>query len=737
MSTSFPMRRRRSWWPLLPSMVSFATAESVVMSKADGSVAWEDSMEMQSSLWWTPTFFDRFEKARGYDITTCLPYLIKKENFWNSGSTPYSDTFSSKNTSVGDKCNDDYHTTLNEGYQEYLGAYETWAHGLGIQYSAQPAYNLPMSMLDDVAILDAPEGESLGFSDIIDMYRQFSGPAHLANISVISSECGALSGAPYRQTMNDLLWSVRRGLSAGISMHVLHGFAYSGEYTNTTWPSYTTFAYSFSEMWNQHQPSWIHMNDSLAYIARNQYVSQAGPPSVDLAFYHYSAPQAIESQYSDSNLETPGYTYEYLSAGNLQAPEAVVEGGILAPNGPSYKAIVFSNQTLISAAGAAKLHEFATAGFPVFFVGSTDFSSIGKAPGEAQNVTSTMNSILNSGLDNVHTVATSAHLPDALSSAGILPKVSFSDATSWYPFWRRADGIDYAYIYNDGDSTQTVDVKFDTTGTPYQFDAWTGAITPVLQYTTTPTSLTIPITLAANQTTILGFAPANASSPSLPAAPSTHITSSTGAVVGLTPSTNGTPSAHLTGPASFTLSNGQSRNLTATPPPATTLSTWDIIIEDWQRTANHLSMDTSITHHNFSATPLAPWSHLDPALVNASGIGHYTTSFNATTTTTARLHLGPVTNTIRAWLNGRVLPPIDLTNAVVDVSGYLQRGANQLEVEVSTTLFNRVRAYGNGTWAVGVNANEHNGAWYEAHAPMTYGLLGPVAVEWVGVVDVV
>lgn len=612
--------------------------------------------------------------------------------------------------------------------------------------------------LDDISILDAPEGESLGFSNIIDTYRQFSGPAHLSGISVISSECGALSGAPYQQTLNDLLWSVRRGLATGISMHVLHGFAYSGTYTNTTWPSYTTFTYRFSEMWNQHQPSWLHINESIHYISRNQYVSQTGTPSVDLAFYLYEAPWTVSAKYEDSNLETLGYTYEYLSSNNLQAPDAVVENGILAPNRQSFKALIFSNASAITPSGAAQVQTFASAGLPIFFVGATtNLTSIGQEPGAAAAVTTTIAALLSSNLANVHTVATSADLPAALASAGIQPRVSFANATSWYSFWRRGgddDGLDYAFVYNDAAEAQTVDVTFATAGTPYVFDAWTGAVAPVLQYTTTTggsgTTTTIPLTLASNQTTILAFASANATSDDslLPAAPATHVTAATGGLARLTTTSSDSGSgiaAYLTGPASLTLSSGEALNLTASPPPATTLAAWDIAIADWHRTDDSFSMATDVTWHNYTNTTLAPWTELDGGeggtLDGVSGVGTYRTTFSTPAggddSLGAILSLGPVANSMRAWVNGVSVGPLDVAGAVADVSGLVRGGVNEVVVEVTTTLFNRIKADGNATWSVGVTANEENDAYYEVNAAKVYGLLGPVVVTWVGVVGVV
>ena len=54
-----------------------------------------------------------------------------------------------------------------------------------------------------------------------------------------------------------------------------------------------------------------------------------------------------------------------------------------------------------------------------------------------------------------------------------------------------------------------------------------------------------------------------------------------------------------------------------------------------------------------------------------------------------------------------------------------------LVVEVTTTLFNRIKAYGNSTWSVGVTANDESENFYADAAPYEYGLKGPVVVDWV------
>lgn len=57
-----------------------------------------------------------------------------------------------------------------------------------------------------------------------------------------------------------------------------------------------------------------------------------------------------------------------------------------------------------------------------------------------------------------------------------------------------------------------------------------------------------------------------------------------------------------------------------------------------------------------------------------------------------RLGFGPVRNTIRAWVNGCQLPPLDLTDAVADVNQFLVNGSNGVRVEVTSLLFNAVKA---------------------------------------------
>lgn len=176
-----------------------------------------------------------------------------------------------------------------------------------MQFSAQVVYNLPMDMLANIPHVNAPECETLGFSENIDSYRQFSGPANLAGKRVISSEAGALYGAAYQGSISELLWTFKRFFAGSINNFIIHGFPNSGNYGNTTWPGFTTFGYLFSAMHGPRQPAFAFYSDFLNWVSRNQFVLQTGIPKVDIAFWSKSTSyKRVPTSYDSTDLEDVG-----------------------------------------------------------------------------------------------------------------------------------------------------------------------------------------------------------------------------------------------------------------------------------------------------------------------------------------------------------------------------------------------------------------------------------------------
>lgn len=131
------------------------------------------------------------------------------------------------------------------------------------------------------------------------------GAAHLGGRNVISTEVGAVQTGAYSQSVPSLVNLFRDAFAGGVNSMMLHGMQYGGEY-NATWPGYTPFQYVYSELWSPRQPAWTHMNQTMAYTARNQVVLQAGTVKRDVAFYLFKQPWSAGVFYDGADLRAEG-----------------------------------------------------------------------------------------------------------------------------------------------------------------------------------------------------------------------------------------------------------------------------------------------------------------------------------------------------------------------------------------------------------------------------------------------
>lgn len=148
-------------------------------------------------------------------------------------------------------------------------------------------------------------------------------------------------------------------------------------------------------------------------------------------------------------------------------------------------------------------------------------------------------------------------------------------------------------------------------------------------------------------------------------------------------------------------------------PEPQTLSGWHLAVEDWR--PGDSATETVKLHHELTLDALVPWTEI-PELQDVSGIGRYRTTLELGDAWTgghgAYLDLGQVLDTHRVAVNGQPLPPVDRVNPVTDVGPYLREGTNIIEVEVATTLNNRLRVSDPGV--------------YGGRSRQAYGLIGPV-----------
>jgi hypothetical protein len=670
-----------------------------------GNYIWEDSIEIQGpGAYWTPNLTTEFEAQHGYSFLPFLPLIARLNE--NAEGTQNSFAFQTNSTDAGASYVNDFRATLTAGYLSYVQFWTNWSNTfLDLQSSAQIGYNLPVDALSNVPFINAPEGETLAFVNDVDEFRQYCEAANLAGKRVISVELAADRDLVYQLTFPTLLQNAGRAISGGVNTFVIHGSPYSHSYPNTTWPGYTTFTYAFSEMHGRHQPAWENgYHDVLDWFARSSFVLQSGIPKRDVVFYEKLTTPLDEPSfphnYMPNDLVDAGYAYGYLSPDNFQLPQAVVTDGVLALDGPAYRALIIRQNDTLTVDGVSKIAEFANAGLPIIVAGGFPaFFSPQNATAVAF-VNTTLTSI--STLPSVHIVA-DIPVASVLQSIGIVPRTQVSSNSTWEVSWRDNGTSEYIFIFNDGgDSVGSI--KFNSTATPFFFDAWTGVQSPVLNYTldTTDQTTEIALSLKENEMIIVAFTNDSISGVEVPPV---HFTSAPSSVLGFSYS-NATgliakiPASTTNTTGTLTTSDGAQTTFTAADVPAAfQLSDWDLIAEHWDPPANLSDVETiavkSNTTHTNLTYPLLDWNSI-PGLANTSGLGFYNSSFtwppssptNSSSTLGAILTFSPIIHTITLTINSILLPPIDPLNPTVDISAFLVNGTNVVEAKIATVIYN-------------------------------------------------
>lgn len=284
--------------------------------------------------------------------------------------------------------------------------------------------------------------------------------------------------------------------------------------------------------------------------------------------------------------------------------------------------------------------------------------------------------------------------------------------------------VDYYWVYNsDIYQHHATIASIKGTGTPYTLDAWTGTIAPILNYTISGDRFNLWIELRSNQSTIIAFAPKGFFSNIQ--APDIHVVKTNVEYLSYSSGSHSIIARSSSqGQKVITMSNGHDFTLHGLEERITPLELgpWNVTIQDWLPNPDRFNNYTSIfQYHNLSLDRLIPWYNIS-GLDHTSGLGTYTTRFiwNPTQDINgALIDLGPVFNTIRLWINGQWTGPIDITDAIVDITPFLIHGVNDVKIEVSSTLRNRLLQ-------VNVTQSWEQSKYASSYGGQPYGLSVPV-----------
>lgn len=93
------------------------------------------------------------------------------------------------------------------------------------------------------------------------------------------------------------------------------------------------------------------------------------------------------------------------------------------------------------------------------------------------------------------------------------------------------------------------------------------------------------------------------------------------------------------------------------------------------------------------------------------------------------LKLPRIRHTARVYIDGVQLDPVDPVNPLVELGPLKPGDEHEIRVDVSTTLFNRIKAESNDTLVLGQKVSVMQPL-YDTLPFEEYGLVGTVMLEW-------
>lgn len=700
-----------------------------------------DSLELgtfgKGGQFWGYHFREEFKKRRGYDLTQYLPFILKEPGMMQPVYKYY--YFCKDEVFTAKLLNDLYQTMTDMYMNNMLKPMQEWLHTYNMTLRAEISYGLPFEISQPGKYVDGIETESLEFASQIESYRNLAGPAHIYN-RTYSSETGATL-LNYMMGLDFYTQIIFTQFAAGVTKTVLHGYSsICGSEAATYWPGHEGMWPIFSERFGSRQPSFIHYKEWTAMIARYQMLLRQGKPRMDLGIvrldynfnnmiftgderdiYENQLMRGNEGIYwKDMKLQNSGYTWDYFAPQLLEEDFVDFKDGLLLPDGPGYQALILY-QEMLPLKAAKKILKMAQKGLPVILVnGCTETIrpvNVTKTHLKAAHITpfnddadESLKQVIDKlkQLPNVKEVHNQAKTYDALKKLNIHPRTEFTESNKNILTHVQEDqGILYIFAYNM-QYTETkafsFSMKLQGTGKIYKIDCWNAEISEPCNYRIENSRTELDITLAPGEACMYVIDKNEKGG--------IHAVSTN---VDKLVKENNTFKAIVTrsGDYEIVFSDGNVKKLSVSVPDNIELTKWKLDVEDWNEgekkeiiedrglgiVTKEVYYETKKTLINAGETGLKPWKDIECIGKNVSGIGYYTATIilpdSWNKENGAILKIENVNkHTLAVYVNGQKAKSVDFDALEVDISSLLHSGANEIKVEVTTSLNNRLLARG-------------------------------------------
>ena len=743
------------------------------LQKNSRAMMYMDSLELgtfgRGGQLWGYHFLEEFETRRGYDLTPYLPFIVK-----NAGMmTPvFEYHYGCRDQKFTEKLYNDLYQTMTDLYMEnMLKPMQEWLHSHNMKLRAEISYGLPFEISQPGKYVDGIETESLEFASQIESYRNLAGPAHIYN-RLYSSETGATL-LNYMMGLDFYTQIIYTQFAAGVSKTVLHGYSsIAGSEESTYWPGHEGMWPVFSERFGSRQPAFGHYKDWTAMVARYQMLLRKGKPRMDLGIlrldynfnnmifagcrekelYENGLMRANEGIYwKDMKLQNAGYTWDYFAPQILEEAFVDYENGELISDGPGYQALIIYQEEL-PLHTAEKLLKLAKKGLPILFVNGVNETlrpgGINKTHEKAADMTPFLNEadeVLTEivseikALPNVREIDDQSRTYETLLEMGVRPRAEFSQSNqNILTHMRQEENTLYVYAYNMQYTEKepfAFSMKIQGEGKPYRIDCWNAAVEETAEYRHEDGCTVLSLELAPGQACMYAV--------DLSADPEIHVAEVSGTsekqekmqeAVSLCKCGDAfTANIFKSGTYDIAFSDGTEEKVSAEVPKEIPLPLWNLDVEDWnegeKRTitedrglgivTKEVYYETKKTMIHAGEVSLKPWKDIEAVGPEVSGVGTYTTHVELPEdwddSCGAVLKLESTNdNTAVIRVNGEKAGAFDIDALAIDISELLKKGDNEITVEVSSTLNNRLLARGyykkgeEFSKALAANANNAN-----------------------------
>ncbi|MFG6686804.1 glycosyl hydrolase [Mariniflexile sp. HNIBRBA6329] len=311
-----------------------------------------DSWESHIPTWTmnSEDMFTEFETRRGYSMKPYLPatmgYIIESPE-------------------ITTKFLRDLRQTMDDVYVDnFFSHFATVAHDMGAKVYTEGAGGevLPIDPMRYYGVSDIPMTE-FWYPSAPSAQNEYAKPiynaasaTHLYNKPVLAAEACTQVGVKWNEHPFTVKYLIDYNFTKGVNHLVFHTFSHTPQkevYPGSSFGGNIGFPLVRNQTW------WKYMSDWTDYLTRNQYMLQQGEYVADVLWYYGDN---FERPPFDLDYFPKGYRFDYLNAEILQEKLSIVDGKIHVEHAGDYRVIVLRDSKDMLLSTAQKLKELVLAG---------------------------------------------------------------------------------------------------------------------------------------------------------------------------------------------------------------------------------------------------------------------------------------------------------------------------------------------------------------------------------------